>query len=72
MRERHELTPEPDPEREQGLGLARLIEQYLPDEDKDFILEMDFEDALGYVYGRLLENGEEPDDLLRVFGVTEE
>lgn len=65
-----EHLPQSDPERERLSGLAQLVEAYFP-EDKEFISEMDFEDALGYIYGQLLESGEDPDVILKDFGVTE-
>ncbi len=63
--------PPSDPELERARAFASVVEQYLP-EDKEFILDMDEEEALGYVYGMLLEMGEDPDVVLREFGVTEE
>jgi len=32
---------------------------------------MDEEDQLGYIYGQLLEMGEDPDVILQEFGITE-
>jgi hypothetical protein len=34
-------------------------------------MEMDFDDALGFIYGQLMEIGEDPDTVLQEFGVTE-
>ena len=65
-----ELLQFPDKEREKLHGLASLMEVYFPD-DKEFVLDMDFEDALGFVYGQLLEEGEDPMLILHEFGVTE-
>lgn len=65
-----ELLQFPDKERERLRGLADLMEAYFP-EDKAFVLDMDFEDALGFVYGQLLETGEDPAVVLHEFGVTE-
>lgn len=66
----HERLNANNPELEAQRGLAKLIEQYFP-EDKEFIMDMDFNDALGFVYGQLLEAGEDPEILLQQFGVTE-
>lgn len=52
------------------VALAQVVEQYFP-EDKEFVMEMDFDDALGFMYGQLLEQGEDPDEVLREMGVTE-
>ena len=65
-----EFLSQPNPEFERETALRRLIEQYLP-EDVEFLGDMDDEDKLGYVYGQLLEQGEDPDEILREFGVTE-
>ena len=58
------------PEANRYEALAGVIEQYCP-EDKEFIIQMDFEEALGYVYGMLLEAGEDPDVVLADCGVIE-
>lgn len=63
--------PPIDHEFERAKALAAIIEQYIP-EDADFIAGMDEDDAIGYVYGMLLEAGEDPDTILKDFGVTEE
>lgn len=65
-----EFLPPSNPEQEREMGLARLVEQYFP-EDAEFVVDMDFDDALGFVYGQLLEQGEDPDEVLHDFGVTE-
>ena len=67
------------PEREQGFeserlaGLNALVRYYLDPEDQEFIDDMGDEgDRIGYVYGKLLENGlEDPDELLKDYGVTQ-
>lgn len=64
------LPQQSNPEIEREASLAQLVEQYFP-EDKEFFSEMDFDDALGFVYGQLLEQGEDPDLILQEFGVTE-
>ena len=67
----NEFLSQPNPELERETALRQLIEQYLP-EDVEFLADMDEEDKLGYIYGQLLEMGENPDEILREFGVTEE
>lgn len=67
----NEHLSQQNPEFERQAALQQLIEQYLP-EDIDFLEEMDEEDKLGYIYGQLLELGEDPDEVLHEFGVTEE
>ena len=67
----NEFEPLPsNPERDRFAALAALVEQYFPD-DKEFISELDFEEALGFVYGQLLETGNDPDEVLYEFGVIE-
>lgn len=67
----NELLPQSNPNLERESALWQLIEQYLP-EDIEFLTDMDEEDKLGYIYGQLLEMGENPDEILHKFGVTEE
>lgn len=68
----HEFDQSPsNPEAERAKALGQIIEQYMPD-DTDFIAGMDEDEAVGYVYGMLLEMGEDPDTILKDFGVIEE
>ena len=67
----NEFSPQPNPESERQAALRRIIERFVP-EDAEFLDEMDEEDQLGYIYGQLLEMGENPDEILHAFGVTEE
>ena len=60
-----------DNEAERRVALDQLIDQYAP-EDKDFIADMDEEETIGYLYGLLLGMGEDPDVVLKDFGVTED
>lgn len=53
-----------------GATLGSVIEQYLPD-DTEFLADMDEEEKLSYIYGQSLEMGEDPDEVLHEFGVTE-
>lgn len=48
-----------------------VVNEFLDVSDKEFIQDLDFDDALGYVYGRLLDDGYDPDAVLRVGGVTQ-
>lgn len=50
--------------------LAELIYHRLP-EGEMFVSEMDFEDALNYVYETALKSGQDPDTLLKEFGIIE-
>jgi hypothetical protein len=65
-----EMQPQLDHEHAREVAFASLVEQYFP-KDKAFIMEMDFDDALGFIYGQLMEIGEDPDTVLQEFGVTE-
>lgn len=65
-----EIPSQPNPEEMLRRALDRLIETYLPD-DKEFLEDMDEPDQLGYIYGRLLEGNEDPDEILAEFGITE-
>lgn len=65
-----EFLTQPNNEEERFLRLGQLIDQYLQD-DKEFLDDMDEEDKLNYVYGALLEAGENPDMILHEFGVIE-
>lgn len=67
-------TPPFDPEQYEVLnwsGLKRLTEEYFP-EDVEFVCEQDFDDALGSVYGMLVEYGEDPETVLQQYGVIED
>jgi hypothetical protein len=48
-----------------------VASEYLGKDDTEFMVELDPEDRLGYVYGRLLENGEDPDEILQQHGIIE-
>lgn len=66
-----EFEPIPtNPERDRLATLAAVVEEYFP-EDKEFVTGLDFEEALGFVYGQLLEQGEDPDVVLVEAGVVE-
>lgn len=63
-----EFPTEPNYEEERLVRLSQLVDRYLPD-DRDFFFDMDEEDKLSYVFGALLEAGEDPEEILRNFGV---
>lgn len=53
-------------------ALGFIVEQHFEEEDRKFLAELEGEgEQLGYVYGRLLEQGEDPDVIMKEFGVTE-
>ena len=54
------------------MGINRLLETYFPD-DVGFILDQlkDEEDVIGFLYGQLLEIGEDPGDVLAQYGILE-
>ena len=65
------LRQNDDYERRQA-GLRALVAEYLGADDAEFIDGMDDEaEQIGYVYGLLLGLGEDPDEVLQEFGVTE-
>ncbi len=70
-----ERSPNPDPEEvyehEIQIRLADVAGNYLDSSDAGFLEDMDPEDRLGYVYGRLLEIGEDPDQILIESGIIE-
>lgn len=50
--------------------LAKACQEVLSEEDCQEITSMDFEDALGYVFSLLIENGvENPEALLKEKGI---
>ena len=54
-------------------ALRGIVANYLDVDDAVFLDEMDDEDErIGYVYGRLLEQGEDPDEVLLENGVIED
>lgn len=83
----HSTTPNHDPaeqevakELQQVQKLREVCDQYFPQfglekADIEALFEDaqgDFTDALGAVYGQLLENGEDPDTILAEAGILEE
>ena len=72
MPESHEYLPQNAAEVERLLATDRLIRDYFL-EDAQFILEQleDEEDITSFLYGQLLEIGEDPEEVLARYGVTE-
>ncbi len=66
-------TPENDNEQASRYeGLKNIAAEYLDADDAAFLDELDDEDErISYVYGRLLEQGEDPDEVLQQNGVIE-
>lgn len=54
------------------MAMHRVVEVFFPD-DVAFILEqlLDEEDEISFLYGQLLEVGEDPDEVLTTYGVIE-
>lgn len=72
-----EFLPQPTPEftndDEIFLRLRQLFDRYLSEDILFTEVEgMDTEDAINFAYGQLLENGEDPDEVLREFGLLDE
>lgn len=61
-------------------GIIDALSDYLDQDDFEFLNDqidpeqelMTVEDVIGYVYGRLLEIGEDPDELLQDLGLFED
>lgn len=70
MREADHLS-ENSFERERGKGMIEICAQFLNQDDVEFMAELDEEGKIAYLYGRLLDMGEDPDEILERFGVTE-
>ena len=73
MHESQEYLPQNSDDMERLHAINRLVEEYFP-EDVQFVLEQlaDEEDVVGFLYGQLLEAGEDPDEILVRYGITEE
>lgn len=72
MPESHESLPATSNDMERLVRVDRLVNDLFPD-DVPFILEQlhDEDDIMGFLYGQLLEIGEDPDDVLAQYGITE-
>ena len=72
MTESHERLPQTSDEMEKLMAIDRLVNTYFPD-DIQFILEQlkDEEDVISFLYEQLLEIGEDPDEVLEKYGITE-
>lgn len=55
------------------MRVHQTLDKYFP-EDKLFVeMEgMNLDDIVGFLYGQLIEAGEDPDEIFRDFGITEE
>ena len=58
-------------ERERAKGILEICALFLEKDDVAFIATLDEEETINYLYGRLLDMGEDPDETLERFGVTE-
>lgn len=69
-----EANPERNVQPETELiRLKEIVRDYLELADAKFLDEelAHDDDRLGYIYGRLIEIGEDPDEVLTTYGVTE-
>jgi len=64
--------PQSTPELDRLMAMQRVVERYFP-EDVEFIVRelLDEEDEVSFLYGQLLEIGEDPDEVLAQFGIIE-
>ena len=68
-----EFLSQPNLEGEAEKSLFEITAAYLEAEDAAFLDELDeFDAGLNHIYGRLLEMGEDPDEILLKFNVIEE
>lgn len=72
MPESHESLPQTGEDVERYVRINRMLEAYFP-EDIDFVLQQlhDDEDEMNFLYGQLLEIGENPDEVFAEYGITE-
>lgn len=69
----NEFLSQPNSEIEIRVGLYDALVAHLDNDDKEFIDEIyDLEERLNYIYGRLIEEGKDPDEILQQYGVLEE
>jgi hypothetical protein len=52
-------------------NLMTVVNEFLDVSDKEFMQDLDFDDALGYAYGRLLNDGYDPEAVFEAGGVTQ-
>lgn len=64
-------SPEKQIEYELMEAIGRLIDGYLSEYKEDLLEIDDLDDLLGGVYGALLNEGYDPDDLLVEYGIIE-
>lgn len=67
-----ETLPQTPADMERLVRIDRLVNDYFPD-DVPFMLEQlhDEQDIIGFLYGQLIEIGEDPDDILALYNITE-
>ena len=68
-----EYLPDSNEDINRLLAIQHLVHDKFPDDEK-FILEQleDEEDVNDFLYGQLLEIGEDPDEVMQQYGVLEE
>jgi hypothetical protein len=71
--ESRESLPQTNAEMERLIRIDRLINAYFPD-DVEFIMAQlkDEEDVINFLYGQLLEIGEDSDEVLIHYGIIEQ
>ena len=53
-------------------GFEYIFSEFLGTDDEEFVAEMDdYDEQLGYLYGRLLEQGYDPEEVLSAAKLTE-
>jgi len=66
------INPEGESQEPTIADIVAVCVEVLGDEvAEDFTEDMEFDDALGYAYTLLIENGEDPDELFRSKGIIE-
>lgn len=63
--------PEALLKRERAESILRVCIDFMDQDDVEFITELDEEETINYLYGRLLDMGEDPEELLAKYGVLE-
>jgi hypothetical protein len=72
MPEPHEPLPQNADDMERFVRIDRLLEDYFSDDIKFTLEELeDDEDVMEFLYGQLIEIGEDPDEVFERYGVTE-
>lgn len=58
-------------ERERADGILEICARFMDQEDVEYIAVLDEQETIDYLYGRLLDMGEDPDEILAQYGVIE-